>query len=862
VLGPVLLFVGLIAGAIAAIGGIAVIGTILGVVAAIVALVAAFVIAYKQVGWFRRAVDAAVDAVTRFAKWLSNPQQVAKYRAAIQSVVDTVKTLVAWFQANLLPVVVDVWNRIVAVVASAVGFLRAHWDEIRAFAISTFDKILSAVKTWWSTMLSLLGVGWDVVRGVFTALWNVIVPIVTALVAVIKDHRDEIVAWTVKTFDQIAVIVTDVLDIVVRVFNFVFPILVGIVKAAMIVIGKIIEIALALIGWAWNTFGDDLVNVIVAVFTYIGRFISAALKVIGGIVKLVLALIQGDWSGAWDAIVQILGGVWDVITATIKLALTVIKSLLGAAWSIIKSAVGTVWDWIEGRISDAWNFIKDVLGGVKDWLKDHFVSAFEAVKTALKNVLEGIANVPRLAINFVIDFVWNKGIAAAINSIASKLGLGSPLGPIKTIDPFHFAKGGVVPGQRRGKNDTVPAMVRPGEGWLTPEAVDRLGGPKGLAALNKYGTLGGIGIPNPFPVIGKAAKTALGIAGQEALSTLDDLVHKVPWLGPFLSKVSAAKQTLTDKLAGSDLLGMAGIVLSKGGQLIGNVVKFAIEKAKAWVGTATGFSGSGGAAAAAAAHDRTIDASKWASPMVPGTYGITARWMSYPGHTGIDLAGSEGTPVYSAAPGRVSASYDLPGSDPRATYQGSINPYHSYGRVVEVDHGDGTSTLYGHLLQRLVTVGNMVSAASQIGNRGHYGYVLTSQGAPDYGAHLHFETHVGGTPVNPEPFMAERGAYFDRGGMLMPGQVGINQSGKPEPVLTGEQWSRLLSGLEAQKMPRRLAHVGVGGLSDGLPVGKVDARSQRFEFNWLAPNDERPSDEIVRKMEKLSRGGLFDGDDD
>ena len=98
------------------------------------------------------------------------------------------------------------------------------------------------------------------------------------------------------------------------------------------------------------------------------------------------------------------------------------------------------------------------------------------------------------------------------------------------------------------------------------------------------------------------------------------------------------------------------------------------------------------------------------------------------GHRGIDIAGSEGAPVYAADNGVVSmASY------------GEWN--YGYGNVVQIDHGNGFVTIYAHLSVVNVTACSNVTTSTQIGAIGNTGNSL--------GSHLHFEIRYYNTPVNP-----------------------------------------------------------------------------------------------------------------
>jgi len=150
------------------------------------------------------------------------------------------------------------------------------------------------------------------------------------------------------------------------------------------------------------------------------------------------------------------------------------------------------------------------------------------------------------------------------------------------------------------------------------------------------------------------------------------------------------------------------------------------------------------AAALAAAAARGANAAGWARPSagwISSGYGMRYHpiYRTWRLHNGVDLAGMGcGAPIDAAHSGTVTY----------AGWNGTL------GNYVQIDHGDGTSSGYGHMIAGgiLVGYGQWVGAGQQIGRVG-------STGAST-GCHLHFMIRVGGALTNPVPFMSARGIYL------------------------------------------------------------------------------------------------------
>lgn len=98
-------------------------------------------------------------------------------------------------------------------------------------------------------------------------------------------------------------------------------------------------------------------------------------------------------------------------------------------------------------------------------------------------------------------------------------------------------------------------------------------------------------------------------------------------------------------------------------------------------------------------------------------------------HEGVDIAAVKGTPIFAAAKGVVI----------KADWE------NGYGQMVEIDHGYGYTTRYGHSSKLLVKVGQKVNRGDVIALVGNTGIATSS--------HLHYEVRVHGKPMNPLNFV-------------------------------------------------------------------------------------------------------------
>ena len=113
---------------------------------------------------------------------------------------------------------------------------------------------------------------------------------------------------------------------------------------------------------------------------------------------------------------------------------------------------------------------------------------------------------------------------------------------------------------------------------------------------------------------------------------------------------------------------------------------------------------------------------------VSSPYGL--RWGGTDFHPGMDIANDMGTPIVATADGMVTVAGWNSGG---------------YGNMVDIDHGNGIMTRYGHGSQVVVSAGQYVRKGQLIMYMGSTGFST--------GPHVHYEVHVDGQTVNPVSYL-------------------------------------------------------------------------------------------------------------
>ena len=333
----------------------------------------------------------------------------------------------------------------------------------------------------WESLVDAFSTGWEWVKNAFSIAWEFIQPILQGLgdfFSWVGDIVGKVFSWVIDNWQLVVSLVFGPLGIVISQAITHWDTLRGAIQVVW-------DAIVAVISWAWNSIIMPVWDAMMATLQALGDFFQ--------------------W--VWTALIK---PTWDALGAGID---WVWANIIRPAWDALTAALGAVGDffsWVwNSVIKPAW----DALGEGIRWVLDTVVHpAFEGLKTGLGYVetafetavdfigqmwdrIKGITAAP---IRFVIDTVYNNGIRAVWNRVADWLGLGELDEMPMPGGLGDYARGGVLPGYTPGTD--VYRFVEPrtgmhiglsgGEAIMRPEFTRAVGGAEGVERLNRLAMSG------------------------------------------------------------------------------------------------------------------------------------------------------------------------------------------------------------------------------------------------------------------------------------------------------------------------------------------------------------------------------------
>jgi SLT domain-containing protein len=400
------------------------------IIAGVAALVAGFILAYKKIGWFKDGVNAALNGVKVAASAV-----VDWWNSAL---VPALKNVGKWFS--------DVWSGASDAVGSAV-----HWIQ------DALGNVVSWVKSHWGVLLSLLIGPLGLVVQWVVEHWSQITTTVAEVFTNVGHWFTWLYGATLKPFVDRALVVLNGFFMFFRgLFQLAVAVLVNIVAPAFVnlwngVIKPVFAGIWNTITWWWgmvsgvfsavvsfirSTFSAAFTwlrdSVFVPVWSFISGLISAWWSNVKGTFSVAVTFIRTVLGAAFiwlrDSIITpvfgFIAGVvttwWSNVKGTFTIAVTFIRTVLGAAFTWLRDSIITpVWNGIRNTISSVWNSgIKPVLDMLGTAISKTVPDAFKTGVDMAKKFWQGLQDVAKAPVKFVIDTVINKGLIGAFNNVA------------------------------------------------------------------------------------------------------------------------------------------------------------------------------------------------------------------------------------------------------------------------------------------------------------------------------------------------------------------------------------------------------------------------------------------------------------
>ena len=478
------------------------------IISAVAALVAAFIFAYTHSEKFRNVVNGVLNGVKGVAEavahWFSGPF-VNFFKAGwdgvtagVGAVKGVFQAIGDWFSGPFVGFFKSGWDKITGLFNTVINFFKTGLGEGILLVVAPIIGIPLLIITHWSSIVGFFQAVWGGITGafqaavnwlsaVFTPIWNVVGTILVLPINLARTLISAAWDWICDAFQFSLLWVQTKF---VAGWNMVSSILSGPINTA----------------WSWISSAWDW---IVAKFQFALNWV-AGIFVAGwnGLVNILWGPINTAWvwiNAAWDWIVAkfqfavnwVLGefhakwiGLTDMITGPIHAA----RDWIGDAWDWITLKFQNTLNWLLGEFHAKWDGLTDLLkrpiemarDGINSFI-DNIKSAFQTAVSFIGDVWNGIKDVVKAPINFVVSTVLNNGIISAFNKLANFAH--SPNLPTVPWPPAGWSGGGYTgPG---GKYEPA-GIVHKGEVVWSQADVSRWGGAGAVDSMRRGYADGGI----------------------------------------------------------------------------------------------------------------------------------------------------------------------------------------------------------------------------------------------------------------------------------------------------------------------------------------------------------------------------------
>ncbi|AFA50225.1 phage tail tape measure protein [Acetobacterium woodii] len=511
-----------------------------------------------------------------------------------------------------------------------------------------------------------------------------------------------------------------------------------------------------------NGFIDGFANIIVAIAPFI-EAIGNLLSFISNFVGMVFALLNGDWASAWEFAkamgqnaVDFLANVFQGLYNWVSLIFQSILDFIKGIWDGIVQHTTDTWNGVVTFLENAWKTIYDnTIGKITEMAKG-VAAKWEETKSDTQTKWANIRDDLASKVGEIYSKVTSK-IKETADDVASKWQTSKDDSQTKWAairDDLAQKAGEIflnVTDKAREIVEDLPEKwqeIKETAGKKWQEVKDNI-----ISKIQNLPTdLKNIASDMLNQMVAGIQETAGNVYGA-VTSLVNDVITKFKEgfgiHSPARVMLEIGKyivQGLINGLNGDNLMAFVNNMVED--------IKSAFANGNFNLKAAIDFVGSG---AAEFFKSIGIGGSDFGSLVAPVNGSITSWFgnrddvgdVGSKYHQGIDIGVPEGTPVGSAGAGTVI----------QAGWNGG------YGNSITIDHGNGLETLYGHLSEVLVNVGDLVAQLQTIGLSGNTGNST--------GPHLHFSVIKDGEQVDPASiFGYASGTNYATAGLHWVGEKG------------------------------------------------------------------------------------------
>ncbi|WP_261554059.1 phage tail tape measure protein [Frankia tisae] len=667
---------------------------------AIAGLVAGLILAYRHVGWFHDAVNAVGRALKEAALWVAHMAEKIWHGLvdAFHAVVDAAKKMGGGLS--------DAFRGVEHAVGAVGRFFSRMYDDVKHW----LGVALDFVKKWWPLLAIVMSGGLLTIPVLVAKYWRQILDFTVRIFTDVKNFVSRIFR---DVYDAVSRVVSDVIDFVERHWRLILVIVSGVLGLLIVLIvnnwGRIT--GLFKDGWQavsgfvsrlWHDVSDffsrmwhDVTDIASRVWHDVSGFFSRIWSDVSGFASRIWHDVAGFFSRLWSDVSGFASRIWHDVAGFFTSLWHDVTGIATRLWHDVAGFFTNLWHDVAGFASNLWhdvagfftNLWHDVTGiagriwhevstpfsnlwhemtttasnlwhDVTGWFDKIKNDITNSVKTAtgwVKGAWDGLKEIFKAPINFLINTVYDDGIRLVWNAFAGIV-------HEKTLDRINgFAAGGIipmVPGAVAGK-DSVPIMAMPGEAVIPTSLVPEIAPwarRRGIPGFALGGIVGDVTHAVTHPV------DTLESLGEGTLSVLGTAVHWVR--GALAAAAEAALAPIRAAVngtlgTGEDWKGAAGRLAIRPMDAIVNLLRGQDDKDKA----------SGAVAPVAAAPVGDIQA--YAMQLLTA-HGWAGQWNAF---NALEMGEAGWNP---AALNKSSGAYGLAQALPASKYDsyGNRNDYH------------------------------------------------------------------------------------------------------------------------------------------------------------------------------------------